>query len=686
MVRKESSMLRPALLDPPMKNGAVFHQPPETPDRLLLRSVGRAINQASTLKELFSLLMEALNGVWPFHVASLALQTADGKFVHTPFIACQSRIFTTTAIMPYRRFDRLLKRQNGQDYLDYLPVRLSPLLFPASMHQTATNGLSNFETNHLGENFSSATAEHHQDNGAASGPLVEAETYLPEAAIAANFSSILLAPLRRHAAEKTICGCFMLASPLAKVFSKNDGELLAALAGLLVAGIEKVQLQQEKENERKRFQYFAEASLKMSRATDWNTALQEIAQAAALILPVPLVSATIIEYEALSDWSRAPISAIEGNGAVAGPAAKQAITEDERAGLSSFPLRQTRGLVNRLLQNRPILVADIQKSRLFSEAAKERMAKHGMEAYYGAPIVLRLEANALPSPFALLSFYLRSPREFDQIATNWLQVLTAQAAQVLENIRRYQQVHRNQTTAENLMRNSMEALEDFVYVISHNLKAPIVSIQGFSEILDEEVGPMLAPEQRHFLDRLRKNAALMEKMILDLLEFSRLGHTPVKFEPINLKDLAQSVVDEIRLLGQAPETEFILPRPIRLYADVAELKTVFENLLSNAVKYRRPESPLCVEIGWEELPRFHVLWVRDNGIGMEPCFQAKAFDLFQRGPDVGQIPGTGVGLAIVRRIVENHQGVVRLDSKLGEGTTIYFTLPKIPSTEVASNA
>jgi signal transduction histidine kinase len=175
-------------------------------------------------------------------------------------------------------------------------------------------------------------------------------------------------------------------------------------------------------------------------------------------------------------------------------------------------------------------------------------------------------------------------------------------------------------------------------------------------------------------------------MILDLLEFSRLGHAPVKFAPVNLKDLVQNVVDEIYLLGQAPEAEFILPRPVRLYADAAELKTVFENLLNNAVKYRRPQRPLRVEIGWEELPRFHVLWVRDNGIGMEPCFQAKAFDLFQRGSEVAQIPGTGVGLAIVRRIVENHKGVVRLDSKLGEGTTIYFTLPKMQTAtaEVAS--
>jgi signal transduction histidine kinase len=370
--------------------------------------------------------------------------------------------------------------------------------------------------------------------------------------------------------------------------------------------------------------------MKMSKATDWNTALQEITQAAARILRVPLVSVAIGKYEAPNDWSRATISSFDENGAVAGArpgavgfSAGQAATEEEWAAWATLPLRQTRGLVNRLLRNRPILVVDIQKSRIFSEAAKPAAAKHGLQAYFGAPILLRPEADAPHTPFALLSFYLRAPSGFELIETNWLQALTAQAAQVLEYVRLYQQVRRNQTVAENLMRSSMEALENFVYVISHNLKAPIVSIQGFSEILQEELGPTLAPEHRHFLERLRKNAALMEKMILDLLEFSRLGHTPVKFGPVNLKDLVQGVVDEIRLLGQAPDAEFLLPRPVRLYADAAELKTVFENLLNNAVKYRRPEAPLRIEIGWEELPRFHVLWVRDNGVGWNQVFKPK---------------------------------------------------------------
>ncbi len=244
--------------------------------------------------------------------------------------------------------------------------------------------------------------------------------------------------------------------------------------------------------------------------------------------------------------------------------------------------------------------------------------------------------------------------------------------------------------AELQLRRREEELENFVYVISHNLKTPIISIQGFANLLREELGAHLSDEHLHFLDRIQKNAMLMEKMILDLLEFSRLGREFPRFGEVDLSEVLREVIDEMCLLHQiarkqeqaapraAEPPEFILPKELpRLWADANGLKTVFQNLLSNALKYRRPEAPLRLEIGWQDLPRFHAFSVRDNGLGMEPLFQKKAFDLFQRGPQVGHIPGTGVGLAVVRRIVEKHQGLVRLDSKLGEGTTIYFTIPKM---------
>ncbi len=248
-------------------------------------------------------------------------------------------------------------------------------------------------------------------------------------------------------------------------------------------------------------------------------------------------------------------------------------------------------------------------------------------------------------------------------------------------------------SAEQLRRREAE-LENFVYVISHNLKTPIISIQGFANLLREELGAHLSAEHLHFLDRIQKNAILMEKMILELLEFSRLGRELPKRSEFDLAALLREVMADARAQEQMAQkqesvearaihparsapAEFIIPENLpRLWADAASLKIVFQNLFSNAMKYRRADTPLRIAIGWQDLPRFHAFWVRDNGMGMELLFQKKAFELFQRGPHVGHIPGTGVGLAVVRRLIENHQGLVRLDSKLGEGTTVYFTLPK----------
>jgi signal transduction histidine kinase len=168
----------------------------------------------------------------------------------------------------------------------------------------------------------------------------------------------------------------------------------------------------------------------------------------------------------------------------------------------------------------------------------------------------------------------------------------------------------------------------------------------------------------------------------------------MKLDWCGLQEIVSHLVNDMKLLEQTslspsefsvpatgnkmPEAEFALPPHLpRLVAEANGLKAVFENLFSNAMKYRRPETPLRVEVGWQEQPRFHAFWVRDNGMGMEPAFQQKAFNLFQRAPNGGKIAGTGVGLALVRRIIENHKGMIKLESKPGEGTSVYFTIPKL---------
>jgi signal transduction histidine kinase len=721
MARKESSMLEPSWLEMPMQNEGVFHQRSAAPDRAdnwpgLFRGVGEAISQAGTLEELFRDVAEAVRLMWPDRIMSLAIRTADAKFVRTQFVARQNQIFSPTAQMPFRRFCRAVKLPDGRRYLERIPDKLWPLLFPNWAGATPANDrhdpardnqslnldvpLHDFTPPKLVRENPSLEKRQNEANGAA--PQRQHAVAL---SAKPHYASAFLVPLRDLSAlagdaslslymsdvqngkskPETICGCLAIASRRENAFLPGHDDWLVALSDLLATGIHKVQLLQERKHTLHSFQQFVNVSGELGTAAELGTALQKIAEAAIRLLPVPAASVAAFELATVGDMEQSSLLYFDEKG---GAAAKERSISSPAMVLADwpgFPLRNTRGIVKRLLRHQPFAVYDVAKSRIFSEEAKALLAQHQIRSYLGMPISLDppavQSANTCTTPMALLNLYARAPHEINELDTAMLRAFALHAAQILAKVLLHHQLNKEKAYFDGLRRSSMEELENFVYVISHNLKTPVVSIQGFANILQEEVGPALEIEHQHFLERIRKNAAAMEKTVLDLLEFSRLGRAALKLERVNIKPLVQGVIDEMCWRRQAGEVEFVFPRqaaePPGLLADGAELKIVFENLINNAVKYRRPEAPLRIEIGWEEQPRFHVFWVRDNGMGMDPAFQAKAFDLFQRGPNVGQIAGTGVGLAIVRRIVENHQGLVRLHSKLGEGTTIYFTLPKL---------
>jgi signal transduction histidine kinase len=707
-------MLEPSWLEMPMQNEGVFHQRSAAPDwQRLFRGAGEAINQATTLEELFRRVAEAARLRWPDRIVSLAMRTADAKFVRTQFVACQNQIFSPTAQMPLRRFCRAVKLPDGRRYLDRVPDKLWPLLFPnlagatpAIVPPAPARANQNFNLGVPPHDFTPPKLlredpflEKRQSdaNGAAALPQNaialsakqhEATAFLVPLrdvnALANDTSLSLYSPELQNgkAKSETILGCLAIVSRQENAFLPGADDWLVALADLLAAGIHKVLLLQERNHALRNLRQLVEAGDEMGKAADLEAALQRIAHAAIRLLPIPAASVAAFELTTVGGLEPSSLSRFDEKGAAA--AKESAIAPATLAEWPRFPLRTTRGIVKRLLRHQPLVVYDVAKSRILSEEAKALLAQQHFHAYFGLPIFLDpptgTNANTYTTPLALLNLFAFAPHEIAELDTAMLRAFAAHAAQVLAKVRLRRQLDKEKACFDGLRRSAMEELENFVYVISHNLKTPVVSIQGFANILEEEIGLALESEHWRFLERIRKNAAAMEKMVLDLLEFSRLGRAPLKLERVNVFELVQNVIEEMRLLGQAGEAEFVLPRqPAALpgvLADSAELKIVFENLLNNAAKYRRPEAPLRIEIGWEEQPRFHVFWVRDNGMGMDPAFRAKAFSLFQRGPNVGQIPGTGVGLAIVRRIVENHQGLVRLHSKLGEGTTIYFTLPK----------
>jgi light-regulated signal transduction histidine kinase (bacteriophytochrome) len=224
--------------------------------------------------------------------------------------------------------------------------------------------------------------------------------------------------------------------------------------------------------------------------------------------------------------------------------------------------------------------------------------------------------------------------------------------------------------------DAVKQLEAFSYSISHDLKAPLRAINGFSKALLEDYGPSLEDEARVYLNSIAKGAEKMGQLITDLLEFSRLGRNKMSSSDIDMSELAQSVFDE--LARAAPERNIecrLQPLPSAC-GDRAMIRQVLVNLLSNAIKFSKPARTASIEVGYSgsDAGR-NTYYVKDNGAGFDMQYRDKLFGVFQRLHSVKEFEGTGVGLAIVERIVVRHGGRVWAEGLVNQGATFHFTLP-----------
>jgi PAS domain S-box-containing protein len=222
---------------------------------------------------------------------------------------------------------------------------------------------------------------------------------------------------------------------------------------------------------------------------------------------------------------------------------------------------------------------------------------------------------------------------------------------------------------------SNKELEAFSYSVSHDLRAPLRAINGFSEILLRDCGGSLDEKARHYLQTVAASGRQMGELVDDLLAFSRLSRQPLVKGPVNLNDLVWQVSQDLQ--HQAPEHEVTLRvnhlPPAR--GDRSLINQVLQNLLGNAWKFTGRTTGPLVEVGSFQQCDETVFYVRDNGAGFDMQYAGKLFGVFQRLHRDVEFPGTGVGLAIVHRIITRHGGRVWAEARVGEGATFYFTLP-----------
>jgi PAS domain S-box-containing protein len=217
-------------------------------------------------------------------------------------------------------------------------------------------------------------------------------------------------------------------------------------------------------------------------------------------------------------------------------------------------------------------------------------------------------------------------------------------------------------------------LEAFSYSVSHDLRAPLRSIDGFSHVLLEDYSDQLPDEGRNYLERVRAAAQRMAVLIDDLLNLSRLTRTALQPKFINLSRMTEEIANGLRESQRERQASFSIAPDLMVEADPHLMHIVLENLLSNAWKFTSKREQAVIEFGQKAHVKERTFYVRDNGVGFNMEYADKLFGVFQRLHSVSEFPGTGVGLATVQRIISIHGGQIWAESVEGQGTTFYFTL------------
>jgi PAS domain S-box-containing protein len=236
-------------------------------------------------------------------------------------------------------------------------------------------------------------------------------------------------------------------------------------------------------------------------------------------------------------------------------------------------------------------------------------------------------------------------------------------------------------------------LEAFSYSVSHDLRAPLRAIDGFTRLFQESCGEQITPENQQLLERVVISAQRMSQLIDDLLRFSRYSRQPLSKQTVPTGQLVRDTLQELRSREGGRNLDLRIGELPDCQADPALLKQVFVNLLSNALKFTRQREIAVIEVGSEERAGERVYFVRDNGAGFDMKYADKLFGVFQRLHSEDEFEGTGIGLANVQRIIQRHGGRIWAEAELDKGATFYFTLgggtvdnPKGPAARTASSA
>jgi PAS domain S-box-containing protein len=439
----------------------------------------------------------------------------------------------------------------------------------------------------------------------------------------------------------------------------TEVEGVTVIAGLL----EDVTPRKQVEESLRRYASRLETLQQLDRSILHNLAPAEIAhlalQAAAPLIQCQLLDITIFEPE-LQEVTVLAAQTREGI----------RLSSGERFSFQEY------GAIDQLRQNQAVIIPDLAELDNPS-ALMQRFAAQGIRSIARLPI--RTQDELIGS----LKLAATEPNAFTQEDIDIAQELVNQMAiairqsRLREELQRYteqleQEVHRR--TQELEATNS--DLESFVYSVSHDLREPLRAIQSYNLILLEDHLDQLDTEGQICTQGIAENAERMSTLIQDLLDYSRLGRVTLTLQDIDLNRLVDEILNQLNLQVQLVQAEIVVERPLPGgKGHYATLSQVITNLLTNAIKFVRPGTQPHIRVWAESSDQSIRLWIEDNGIGIDPQYHDRIFQVFERLHSLETYPGTGIGLAIVQKGIERMGGRVGVESVLGQGSRFWIELP-----------
>jgi len=231
-----------------------------------------------------------------------------------------------------------------------------------------------------------------------------------------------------------------------------------------------------------------------------------------------------------------------------------------------------------------------------------------------------------------------------------------------------------QMTAEEVKRSNRD-LEQFAYIASHDLQEPLRAVGGYVKLLQHRFPSNVDAKALEYINGAVEGATRMERLISDLLAYSRVGTRHGDLSPMNLDGVLDTALRNLHTLIMSTEAKVTRDALPTVAVDGTQIMQIFQNLIGNAIKFRS-ERPPEIHVGAQKQTGRWVFSVRDNGIGIEPQYFERIFQIFQRLHSRRHYPGTGIGLAICKKMVERHGGEIWVESEPGKGSTFFFTLPE----------